>query len=48
MELSAIDLAGLQAAEVRGQADRCLGSFHHVEDGTKVERLPTRREAEKR
>jgi hypothetical protein len=48
VELSALELAGLQAAEVRAQADRCLGSFHHAEDGTKVEALPPRREPEKR
>lgn len=48
VELSALDLAGLQASQVRSEADRCIGALPHAVDGTRVEVVaPPPRKGEK-
>jgi len=37
VELLALELAGIRAAEVRSAAGRCIGSLGHAADGTRVE-----------
>jgi hypothetical protein len=40
VELSALEVAGLHAAQARAEADRCVGALPHAVDGTRVEQVP--------